>query len=177
MSEGDLYERYQSLTALVAVLAHELRNPLHGATLLVEAMGLPGADVGALRQKLRAQLSKMDALVSEVVDPAREMTIEPALATLPLLPLLEAVRDGLAEEAALAGTTIEVRAPGSLAARGDARIVARIIAGLGARALATPSPTANTAAWLVLSASEDGTTAAVRVEDHRPPVGGDARRG
>ena len=76
-SEDDLYASHQMLAALVSVLVHDLRNPLHSATLLVEAMGSPSADVQALRNKLRAQIGKLDGLVGETAAAMKELALEP----------------------------------------------------------------------------------------------------
>src|SRR5258708_30636858 len=76
MNDDDMYVRHQTLAALVSVLLHDLRNPLHSGTLLVEAMASPTADLDALRGKLRAQFAKLDALISEASGPMRDLTLE-----------------------------------------------------------------------------------------------------
>ncbi len=73
----DLYARHQMLAALVNVLVHDLRNPLHSATLLVEAMGSPSANIEALRGKLRAQIGKLDGLIGETNASVKDLAIEP----------------------------------------------------------------------------------------------------
>lgn len=75
--ERELYENHQVLLALLGVLLHELRNPLHGATLLVEAMGMKSADVPTLRTKLKNQFAKLEAILSEVGQPVKELSMEP----------------------------------------------------------------------------------------------------
>src|SRR5438046_872683 len=76
MADDDIYERHQMMTALTGVLLHDLRNPLHSATLLVEALGT-GGDVSALRTKLRAQFAKLDGLISTAAAPIRELAVDP----------------------------------------------------------------------------------------------------
>src|SRR5437899_7112668 len=76
IKEDDLYARYQTLTALVSVLLHDLRNPLHSATLLVEAMGARTADVESLRGKLRGQFGKLEGLIGEASDAIKELGLE-----------------------------------------------------------------------------------------------------
>jgi signal transduction histidine kinase len=75
-NDDDLYARYQSLTALVSVLLHDLRNPLHSSTLLVEAMGSRAADLDSLRGKLRGQFGKLEGLMSEASDAIKERALE-----------------------------------------------------------------------------------------------------
>jgi hypothetical protein len=76
MNEDDMYVSHQTLAALVNVLLHDLRNPLHSGSLLVEAMASRTADLDTLRGKLRAQFAKLDALISEAGGPIRELTLE-----------------------------------------------------------------------------------------------------
>jgi hypothetical protein len=73
----DLYARYQTLVALVNVLVHDLRNPLHSATLILEAMGSPTADPTTLRNKLRAQIGKLDSLIAETNAEMKEQAPTP----------------------------------------------------------------------------------------------------
>jgi signal transduction histidine kinase len=73
--DDNLYARYQTLVALVNVLVHDLRNPLHSATLLIEAMASPSADPNVLRGKLRAQIGKLDGLIAETNSSMKEQTL------------------------------------------------------------------------------------------------------
>jgi signal transduction histidine kinase len=84
----DLYTSHQTLTALVNVLVHDLRNPLHSATLVVEAMASPSADVPNLRTKLRGQVGKLDGLIGEAAAAMRELALDPRIETLDLDALL-----------------------------------------------------------------------------------------
>src|SRR5689334_3701034 len=86
--DDDLYARYQTLTALVSVLLHDLRNPLHSSTLLVEAMGSRTADMDSLRGKLRGQFGKLEGLMSEASDAIKELSLEARLEDTPVDELL-----------------------------------------------------------------------------------------
>ncbi|HMI88992.1 MAG TPA: hypothetical protein VK550_33170 [Polyangiaceae bacterium] len=87
----DLYARHQMMAALVNVLVHDLRNPLHSATLLIEAMGSPSANIEALRGKLRAQIGKLDALIGETNSSMRELVVEPQIEVVAVDTLLRAI--------------------------------------------------------------------------------------
>jgi hypothetical protein len=91
IKDDDLYARYQTLAALMGVLLHDLRNPLHSATLLLEAMGSRTADIGALRGKLRGQFAKLEALMSEAGDSIKALGLEPRIADVDLDELLRSV--------------------------------------------------------------------------------------
>src|SRR3954451_24831131 len=106
--DNDLYARYQTLTALISVLLHDLRNPLHSATLLVEAMGARTADVGALRGKLRGQFGKLASLIGEAADAIKELGLEARIADVDVDELL---RSAAASATAATATDIELGLP------------------------------------------------------------------
>jgi hypothetical protein len=143
----DLYTRHQVLAALVSVLVHDLRNPLHSTTLLVEAMGSPSADVNALRAKIRAQVGKLDGLIAETMATMRERAIEPHLETIDLDALLRS----LAERASTlkeGAATFELPPASGLAIVADRRLLERtaleiaavLVEHRGASDAASPSP-------------------------------------
>jgi signal transduction histidine kinase len=94
MADDDIYERHQTMTALTGVLLHDLRNPLHSATLLVEALGT-GGDASALRTKLRAQFAKLDGLISTAAAPIRELAVDPRVAKLTIGELFRTIDAGV----------------------------------------------------------------------------------
>jgi signal transduction histidine kinase len=108
MDEEDLYGRYQSLAALVSVLLHDLRNPLHSATLLVEAMGMRTADVESLRGKLRSQFTKLDGLISEANVGIRELQLE---ARQEVVAVDEVIASAVARLQRAAGSDVAVDTP------------------------------------------------------------------
>jgi signal transduction histidine kinase len=91
--ESDLYARHQTLAALMSVLVHDLRNPLHSATLIVEAMGSPSADLEVLRGKLRAQIGKLDGLIAETAPRVKELALEPCMEVVAVDGLLRSIVD------------------------------------------------------------------------------------
>lgn len=122
--DDDLYSRCQMLAALVNVLVHDLRNPLHSATLLVEAMGSPSADVEALRNRLRTQLGKLDGLIAETMHGKKELALEPQMEAIAVDVFLR----GLAEHHAARtdGAATFVLPPSSgLEVEADRRLVER----------------------------------------------------
>jgi signal transduction histidine kinase len=106
--DDDLYARYQSLTALVSVLLHDLRNPLHSSTLLVEAMGSRTADLDSLRGKLRGQFGKLEGLMSEASDAIKERALEARIEEVAVDELLRSVA---ASSPAIAGADVALVAP------------------------------------------------------------------
>jgi signal transduction histidine kinase len=131
MKDDDLYPRYQTLAALINVLLHDLRNPLHSATLLVEAMGSRSADVEALRGKLRGQFGKLEGLISESSDAIKELALE---ARIQDLAVDEIVRTAVESARRLVGTDVDLVAsePTGLRASTDAVLIVRAIGEIAA---------------------------------------------
>jgi hypothetical protein len=111
MKDDDLYARYQTLAAAISVLLHDLRNPLHSATLLVEAMGSRNADLDSLRGKLRGQFGKLEALIGEASDAIKDLSLDARVEDVPLDELL---RSSAAAAAALSASDIELLVPASV---------------------------------------------------------------
>jgi signal transduction histidine kinase len=129
MDEEDLYARYQSLAALVSVLLHDLRNPLHSATLLVEAMGMRTADVESLRGKLRSQFSKLDALISEANGSIRDLQLDTRPEAIAVDTVIARAVERL-RGASAAELTVEAPPPGGLMITCDPTLLSFAIAEL-----------------------------------------------
>lgn len=93
MTDRDLYERSQILSAIISVVLHDLRNRLHSATLLVEAMGADKASLEGLRTRLRAQLTRLNATITDASDMAKDIPIESRIAKVTLRRVLDDVRE------------------------------------------------------------------------------------
>jgi hypothetical protein len=121
--KDDLYARHQALVALINVLLHDLRNPLHNTTLLVEARSL---DPEVLRTKLRAQFGKLEAILGVATNAVRELTLEPRMGDVEVDALIR-----LATEVSIGGDgeepEIELPAPTGLKIVGDEAMLARAL--------------------------------------------------
>lgn len=165
-SERELYEKHQTLLALVGVLLHELRNPLHGATLLVEAMGMKSADVPQLRAKLKNQFAKLEAIMSEVAQPVKEL----AMATRPeSVELRGSIERALRVAEPSRSCDVEVRIEGIETARvmADTILLERAIAELLLRAL-DPAPGAEPRLLRVVVETPSPSEVRVVFEDDGP---------
>jgi signal transduction histidine kinase len=155
--KDDLYARYQTLVALVGVLLHDLRNPLHNATLLVEARSL---DHEVLRTKLRAQFGKLEALLGVATDSMRELVIEPQIGEVDVDELVRSAAEapvGNDEEE----PQIELPAPTGLKILADGTMLGRALAELTAhivdevRRVGAPGPKAGIK--VIVEEGEGGT--------------------
>src|SRR6058998_2937670 len=105
---------YQELrVGFTAAVSHELRTPLARLLALLESASLPDADRDALLAQAREQVEEMSELVDDVLflselESGREVV---ALGSTPALPVLEEVRDRLADSAERADIGLVVDAP------------------------------------------------------------------
>ena len=143
MTDDDLYVRYQTLAALVSVLLHDLRNPLHSGTLLVEALGSRTADIESIRGKLRNQFGKLEGLISEATDSMREVSLEPRLEPVALDQVLIGVQS-LVQQHTEQPPAIEFPPPSGLDIVTDRAIltqaIAELISGIAAHRDAATAP-------------------------------------
>ncbi len=110
MEETRAYEELR--VGFTAAVSHELRTPLARLLALLESASLPGADSNALLAQAREQVEEMSELVDDVLflselESGREVV---ALGSTAALPVLEDVRDRLADSAERADVTIRIEA-------------------------------------------------------------------
>jgi signal transduction histidine kinase len=122
--DDELYARHHLLAALVNVLVHDLRNPLHSATLLIEAMSSPSADVEALRNKLRGQIGKVEALIAQTTGAVKELAQEPRVEVVAIDALLRSIAERYAAITARQATFVLPAASG-LEIAADRRMLER----------------------------------------------------
>ena len=102
---------YEELrVGFTAAVSHELRTPLARLLALLESASLPGADSDTLLAQAREQVEEMSELVDDVLflselESGREVV---ALGSTEALPVLEEVRDQLADSAERADVAIRV---------------------------------------------------------------------
>ncbi len=104
---------YEELrVGFTAAVSHELRTPLARLLALLESASLPGADRDDLLAQAREEVEEMSELVDDVLflselESGREVV---ALGSTPALPVLEEVRDRLADSAERADVTVRIEA-------------------------------------------------------------------
>jgi signal transduction histidine kinase len=104
---------YEELrVGFTAAVSHELRTPLARLLALLESAALPGLDRDALLAQAREQVEEMSELVDDILflselESGREVV---ALGSTPAQPVLEEVRDRLADSAERADVAIRIDA-------------------------------------------------------------------
>ena len=108
MEEARAYEELRA--GITAAVSHELRTPLARLLALLESAALPGVDRDTLLAQAREQVEEMSELVDDVLflselESGREVV---ALGATSVLPVLEEVRERLADSAERADVTIRI---------------------------------------------------------------------
>ncbi len=159
MEEARVYEELRA--GFTAAVSHELRTPLARLLALLESAALPGVDRDALLAQAREQVEEMSELVDEVLflselESGREVV---ALGGTFALPVLEEVRDRLADSAERADVTIRIEAVSETELPLRRRMLQVIAENLAQNAIryAGPGSTLTLSARRgVLEASDDG---------------------
>jgi signal transduction histidine kinase len=159
MEEARAYEELR--VGFTAAVSHELRTPLARLLALLESASLPDADSEALLSQARHQVEEMRELVDDVLflselESGREVV---ALGSTRALPVLEEVRDRLADSAERADLAIRVEADPSVelpVRRRMLQIVAENLAENSIRYAGAGSTLTLSARPGVLEAADDG---------------------
>ena len=159
MEEARAYEELR--VGFTAAVSHELRTPLARLLALLESASLPDVDSEALLAQARDQVEEMRELVDDVLflselESGREVV---ALGSTRALPVLEDVRDRLADSAERADLAIRVEADASVelpVRRRMLQIVAENLAENSIRYAGAGSTLTLSAGPGVLEAADDG---------------------
>jgi signal transduction histidine kinase len=153
---------YEELrVGFTAAVSHELRTPLARLLALLETAALPDADRDSLLAQAREQVEEMSELVDDVLflselESGREVV---ALGSTPALPVLEEVRDRLADSAERADVSIRIDAGAGVELPLRRRMLQIVVENLAENAIRYAGPgstlTLSTRAGL-LQAADDG---------------------
>jgi two-component system, OmpR family, phosphate regulon sensor histidine kinase PhoR len=110
MEDARAYEELR--VGFTAAVSHELRTPLARLLALLDSASLPGVDTDALLSEAREQIEEMSELIDDVLflselESGRQVV---ALGGTPAVPVIEEVRDRLADSAERAGVTVAIHA-------------------------------------------------------------------
>jgi two-component system, OmpR family, phosphate regulon sensor histidine kinase PhoR len=153
---------YEELrVGFTAAVSHELRTPLARLLALLETAALPDVDRDALLAQAREQVEEMSELVDDVLflselESGREVV---SLGSTPALPVLEEVRDRLADSAERADVTIRLDAPPDVELPLRRRMLQVVVENLAENALRYAGPGSTLTLSVrpgVLEAADDG---------------------
>lgn len=104
-------ERNQALWISLSAVLHDVRNPLHNVTLLVETLGMPGSDATVVREKVLQELERINMRIRRVVQQVSEFSGEIARRPVPLAEALGEVSQMIAPLAKQSGVTFSILSP------------------------------------------------------------------
>ena len=156
----------------VAGVSHELRTPLAQILLASETLSLGreqgAADRVALAESIVREARRLMGIVDNVLLFSRAGAVEmrPALQPVRVDDLFDRVRDAVGLVASAAGQTITAHAEGTLAVKGDVRLLTQALVNLVDNAIkyGTSGQTVR------LSATDDATTVRLFVDDSGPGI-------
>ena len=164
--------RYEELrNDLLALIGHELRQPLSqilglGATLEAHGAELDAARVAAIGDKIRQHTERMARLTDDLYEMSR-LEYDAQLVNRRQLDVASTVKDALATVDG--GESVRVQVATGLVVRADRRRVEQVVANLVENALRYGAPP------VVVTAHDDGAEVTVCVSDEGPGVLGDDR--
>ncbi|MCP9487888.1 MAG: HAMP domain-containing histidine kinase [Gaiellaceae bacterium MAG52_C11] len=160
---GDTAAYEELRSGFTAAVSHELRTPLARLLSLLELALLPGEDIRDLVDQARREVEQIRELIDEVLflseleSGARVV----ALGAVAVLPVLESVAAELAERAARAGVTVEVRGDPSANVEVRPRMLQVVAQNLAENAIRYAGPGTNA----LLAVERDEGAVVIRVAD------------
>jgi two-component system, OmpR family, phosphate regulon sensor histidine kinase PhoR len=155
---------YEELRAgFTAAVSHELRTPLARLLALLESADLPGADPLELIRQAHGEVEQVRELIDDVLflselETGKEVV---SLGTTRALPVLEEVRDKLAERAERADVTIVIAGDAEVELPLRPRMLRTVVENLAENALRYAGPRST----LRLSVGRDGGATVLRAAD------------
>jgi signal transduction histidine kinase len=111
-------ERNQALWISLSAVLHDVRNPLHNVTLLVEMLGTPNSDTAAIQKQVLQELERINIRIRRVMGQVSEFSGEIRRRPVCLTDVLDEVADMIAPLARRSAVSFSVDGPR------DAQVVA-----------------------------------------------------
>ena len=121
-------ERNQALWVSLSAVLHDVRNPLHTITLLLETLGAPGGNVASVQTQALEQLTLINQRVSRVMDQISELSGNVERCSIAVRDVVLEVADMVAPMAAQAHIRFQcVPVPEQLRVLADRRLLVQAI--------------------------------------------------
>lgn len=104
-------ERNQALWISLSAVLHDVRNPLHNVTLLVETLGMPGSDATVVQEKVLQELERINVRIRRVVRQVAEFSGEIDRRPVPLAEVLKEVAQMITPLAKQSGVMFSINSP------------------------------------------------------------------
>lgn len=159
-------ELVRARNQLLAVLGHDLRNPLQAISMSSHLLER-GADTAKVGQRIQSATSRMQRLIGQVLDMSRLQSglgLGFAIREVELRELVEALADEVT--AALPGTVIDRRLPEALRAHADPDRLSQLLSNL----LSNSRHHGAAGRPVTVQLEQDGDHVVLRVRNPAPPI-------
>lgn len=161
-------ERNQALWISLSAVLHDVRNPLHNVTLLVETLGMPDSDVSAVREKVLQELERINMRIRRVVRQVSEFSGEIARRPVPLAEVLGEVAQMITPLARQSGVAFSIHTPAHVKVVTDPKFLVQAVDHLLLNSLQILSEQSGGKRELSVSAAVEGSSLSLLVDDTGP---------
>ncbi len=162
-------ERNQALWVSLSAVLHDVRNPLHTITLLLEGLDHPGSDTERTRAQALEQLALINQRIRRVMDQVSALSGEIRHRSVSLAAVAGKVTSMISPLANQAGIEFRFEAGGDLFVQGDDRLLAQALDHLSLNSLQILMDNGYQGkGWLHLSVMDEGEQVCIRIEDNGP---------
>lgn len=162
-------ERNQALWVSLSAVLHDVRNPLHSVTLLLESLGHPDSDVAKTRGQALDQLALINLRIRKVMDQVSTLSGEIRRCPVALSAVAAEVTVMISPFASRSGIEFRFEAADNLYAQGDDRLLVQALDHLALNSLQTlAGHGCEGKRWLHLDVVDDGQRVCIRIKDNGP---------
>lgn len=159
----------QALWVSLAAVLHDLRNPLHNATLLMEALPCDSEETARVRAQVLEQLGRIHTRIRRVMAQLSDFAGESACSPVVLAKVVDEVLSFVEPQAREVDVNISVECPAQLTVMADAGLLTQALEHLILNCLeilAVQPPEKQRQLWI--SAHTEGSTVWLSLQDSGP---------
>ncbi|MHB1586113.1 MAG: sensor histidine kinase [Acidiferrobacteraceae bacterium] len=162
-------ERNQALWVSLSAVLHDVRNPLHSVTLLLESLDHPDSDMARTRAQALDQLAIINLRIRKVMDQVSTLSGEIRRHPVALSAVAAEVTSMISPFASRSGIEFRFEAADNLFVQGDDRLLVQALDHLALNSLQTlAGHGCEGKGWLHLDVVDDGQRVCIRIEDNGP---------
>lgn len=162
-------ERNQALWVSLSAVLHDVRNPLHTITLLLEGLDHPDSDMARTRAQALDQLAIINLRIRKVMDQVSTLSGEIRRHPVALSAVVAEVTSMIRPLASQSGIEFRFEAGDNLFVQGDDRLLVQALDHLALNSLQILADHGREGkGWLHLGVVDEGRRVCIRIEDNGP---------
>ncbi|MHB1942878.1 MAG: ATP-binding protein [Acidiferrobacteraceae bacterium] len=170
-----LVERNQALWVSLSAVLHDVRNPLHTITLLLESLDHASSDVAKVREQVREQLATINLRIRRVMNQVSALSGEIRRRPVGLAGVAKEVTEMIGPLARRSAIEFSFQVKDGIVVQADDRLLAQALDHLALNSLqilmdgqGESNGQSESKGWLHLSARNEGQQVCILVEDNGP---------